>query len=275
MDHRAVADRNAGADHHERLDRDVLAEHGIGGEIDGFGRDQRHPGFHRHFPQPRLHHAFGLGELRLGVDAAHFVLAGFDHHGIPSLLADNADRIGQIIFALGIRIADLVEDRERAAPVDRHHPGIAQVDLALLGARIGLLAYRDQAVALDDEAAIAGGIGGAKAERRNRGAFGERRAQPRKGLGRDQRRVAERNQQIIHAPRNGIARRQHRMRGAEPFALHEGERVGADALCFVRHRLMVGSDHDRERGAGSLGRRGEHVGEQALVCDGMQHFRQV
>ncbi|MGY4428071.1 hypothetical protein ACVWWO_000548 [Bradyrhizobium sp. F1.13.1] len=125
------------------------------------------------------------------------------------------------------------------------------------------------------EAAIAGGIGGAEAERRNRRAFGQRRAQPRKGLGRDQRRVAERNQQIIHAPRNGIARRQHRMCGAEPFMLHEGERVGADALCFVRHRLMVGSDHDRERGAGSPGRRGEHVGEQALVRDRMQHFRQV
>ncbi|MGY4488172.1 hypothetical protein ACVWWR_007363 [Bradyrhizobium sp. LM3.2] len=65
------------------------------------------------------------------------------------------------------------------------------------------------------------------------------------------------------------------MRGAEPLALHEGERVGADALCFVRHRLMVGSDHDRERGTGSLGCGGEHVGEQALVRDRMQHFRQA
>ena len=31
----------------------------------------------------------------------------------------------------------------------------------------------------------------------------------------------------------------------------------------------------RDEQPGSPGRRGEHVGEQALVCDGMQHFWQV
>ena len=44
MDHRAVGDADAGADHHERLDGDVVAEPGIRGEIYGFRRDQRHPG---------------------------------------------------------------------------------------------------------------------------------------------------------------------------------------------------------------------------------------
>ncbi|MGY4289136.1 hypothetical protein ACVWXO_008356 [Bradyrhizobium sp. LM2.7] len=96
-----------------------------------------------------------------------------------------------------------------------------------------------------------------------------------KGLGRDQRRIAERDQEIVHTARDGIARRQHRMRGAEPFGLHEGERVGANPPGLLRHRVMVGTDHDSERGAGSLRRGGEHMGEQALACHGMQHFWQA
>ena len=86
MDHRAVGDGDAGTDHHERLDRDVVAEFGVGGEIDGFRRDQRHAGIERRLAQPRLHHRFRFRQLRLGVDAAHFILAGFDHDGLQSRL---------------------------------------------------------------------------------------------------------------------------------------------------------------------------------------------
>ena len=63
MDHRAVGDGDAGADHHERLDGDVAAEGGVGGEIDRLRRDQRHAGIERGLAQPRLHHRFGFGEL--------------------------------------------------------------------------------------------------------------------------------------------------------------------------------------------------------------------
>ena len=76
----SIAD--AGAEHHERLDRHVAAEcwcrstrYTVSGAISVT------PACHRRLAQPRLHHRFGFGELRLGVDAAHFVLAGFDHAG--------------------------------------------------------------------------------------------------------------------------------------------------------------------------------------------------
>ena len=39
MDHRAVGDADAGADHHERLDGDVAAEFGVGGKKDGVWLD--------------------------------------------------------------------------------------------------------------------------------------------------------------------------------------------------------------------------------------------
>ncbi len=82
MDHRAVGDRHAGTDHHKRLDRDVAAEFGIGGEVDRLGCDHGHAGLECRLAQPRLHHLLGLGELGLGVDATHFILAGFDHDGL-------------------------------------------------------------------------------------------------------------------------------------------------------------------------------------------------
>ena len=82
MDHRAVSDGDTGTDHHEGFDGDVVAERRIGGEEDRLGRDHGHAGLKRRLAQPRLHDLLGLGELGLGVDAAHFILAGFDHDGL-------------------------------------------------------------------------------------------------------------------------------------------------------------------------------------------------
>ena len=225
MDHRAVGNRHAGADHHEGFDGDVAAERGVGGEIDRLRRDQRHAGIERCLAQPRLHHRFGFGELGLVVDAAHFVLAGFDHDGLQSHFPDDFDGIDQIIFALAVGIADPVENFQRAVSVERHHAGIAQRHLALFFCRIGMLADRHQAVALEQQPAIAGRVGGAEAEHGKGRALRQRRAQPRKGLCRNQRRVAERHQQIVGAARDRRAGGQHRMGRAEALGLNEGRRI--------------------------------------------------
>ena len=201
MDHRAVGDGDAGADHHERLDGDVVAEFGVGGEIDRVGRDQRHAGVERRLAQPRLHHGFGFRELRLGVDSTHFVLAGFNHDGLQSHISHDGHGIDQIILALAVGIADLVEDRQRLLAVERHHAGVAQRDLALRVAGIVLLADRNQPAAFHQQPAIAGRVGGAEAEHGKRGTLGQRRAQPRKGLGGNQGRIAEHDQQIVGAAR--------------------------------------------------------------------------
>ena len=124
MDHSAVGDADAGADHHERLDRHVLAECGVGGKVDRFRRDHGHAGIECRLTQPRLHHRFGFGELGLGVDAAHFILAGFDHGGLQSKLAHDGDRVGEIILALAVGVADFFEDFAarggRRTPSRRH-----------------------------------------------------------------------------------------------------------------------------------------------------------
>src|SRR5829696_8573665 len=115
----------------------------------------------------------------LSVDAAHFVLAGFDHDGLQSHFPDDSDGIDQIILALAVGFADPVENFKRLAAIERHHAGIAQRHLALFVRRVGMLTDRHQAVALAQQPAVAGGIGGAEAEHGQRRPLCQRRAQPR------------------------------------------------------------------------------------------------
>jgi hypothetical protein len=158
------------------------------------GGDQRHAGIEGGLAQARLHHRFGFGELGLGVDAAHFVLAGLDHDGLQSHFISDGNGIDQIIFALAVGGADPVENFQRAAAVERHHAGIAQRLLALVFRGIGMFADCHQAAALAQQPTVAGGVGGAEAEHGKGGAPCQRRAQPGEGVCRDQRRVAERHQ---------------------------------------------------------------------------------
>ncbi len=232
MDHGAVADRNAGTDHHERFDGHVVAEGGIRGEVDRIGRDHGDAGVERRLAQSRLHHLFGLGELGLGVDAAHLILAGFNHDGLPSQIPHDPDGVGQIVFALAVGIADPVDDRKRPAAVERHHAGIAERDRPFRSTGVGLFADRHQMIALDQQAAIAGGIGGAKSKHGERGAILQRRPQPRQGVGGDQRRVAERHNQVVRATGNGVPGCQYRVRGAAALALHKSRGVRPQPLCL-------------------------------------------
>ena len=138
-----------------------------------------------------------------------------------------------------------------------------------------MLADRDQAIAIHQQAAIAGRIGGAETEHRERRALGEGLAHPRKRLRRNQRRIAEDHQQIVGAARNRLARRQHRMRRAEPLALDKGLGVGADAADFVGDRLVVGADHHRKPRVPARRRGMQDMREQRLSGHGMQHLRQA
>ena len=101
-----------------------LPKRGIGGEIDRIGRDQGDAGLQRRLAQPRLHHGFGFGELGLGVDAAHFILAGFDHDRLQSQVPDDRNRVGQIILALAVGITDFFDDFQRPAPSNAITPAL-------------------------------------------------------------------------------------------------------------------------------------------------------
>ena len=137
-----------------------------------------------------------------------------------------------------------------------------------------MLADRHQAVAFEQQPAVAGGVDGTEAEHGKGCALRQRRAQPRKRLGRNQRRVAERHQQIVGAARDRGAGGQHGMRGAEALGLNEGRRIGADALDLVGDRLVVRPDHHRQRRARSVRGGVQHMRQQRLAGYGVQHLRQ-
>ena len=130
-DGRALLHRHAGAEHHIGLDRDILAELGVRREMNRLGRDQRDAGFERRLPQPLLHGGLGRRELRLGVDAAHFILRHFERDRPELHVARNLHRVGQIEFAFAIGVADPLQDFQRHLAVERHQPAVAERDGAL------------------------------------------------------------------------------------------------------------------------------------------------
>ena len=259
MDHRAVGDGDAGADHHERLDRDVAAELGVGGKINGFRRDQRHAGVERRLAQPRLHHRFRFRKLRLGVDAAHFVFAGLDHDGLQSFISRTMVTAStQIILALAVGIADLVEDRQRLAPVERHHAGIAQRDLrAALALASACSRIASQVVAFRPAA------GRSRSDRRRE----SRAPRAQRRLSSGARRRAKVSAEISGVSPNAISRssapRAIASRAASTAcAVPSRSRwtkvaaSGRTRFDLVRDRLVVRPDHHRERGA--VRRAGRH-----------------
>jgi hypothetical protein len=126
-----------------------------------------------------LHCGLGLGQLRLGIDPTHFVLLDFESPCRKAHGGGNRHRIGQIELALRIVIPDPLEDCERGVAGERHQPGIAQSDPALVGTGVLLLPDgEERAGRTDDQAAIARRVGGAEPEHGHGCARCQRLAQP-------------------------------------------------------------------------------------------------
>ena len=187
-------------------------------------------------------------------------------------MTNDFNRIGQIVLALAVGVTDFFDDLQRLGPAERHYAGIAELDRALRGGRVGLFADRHQPVALDQQPAVAGRIGGAETEHGQRRTVFQRRAQTFEGHSRNQRRIAEHDQEVVGAARHCLARRQHRVGGAKPLALDECRGVRAHAFDLFRDTPVVRSDDHGQCGAGSPGSGFEHMRQQRLARHGMQHF---
>ena len=158
--------------------------------------------------------------------------------------------------------------------VQRHQSAVAQRDGAFLLARVFLFADGEKLSSVHHQPPIAGRIGGAKSEHRDRGAVRERAAQLGQGVRRDQRRVREDHQKIVEAARNRVLRREHRMRGSAPLALHRDLRIRDDPLGFLRDRIVIGTDDDDGRAGRRFAHRIEHMREQGAARRLVQHLGQ-
>ena len=273
---RAVVDRDAGTEHDVRLDGDVLAEFGVGGQKHRLRRDHGDAGVHRGGAQALLQHGFGFGKLRLGIDAAHVVLLGFDRHRLQAHLAGNGNRIGQIVFALGVGIADPLENRQRLAAGKRHQPAIAEADFALVRAGVALFADGDELIALRHQPAIAGRVGRPESKHRDRCALRQRRAQRASVCGRTSG-VSANITRISSAPR-ASALRAASTACAVPrrSRLLENLRLGRDAqrLLGDRRRAPGPTTTAMSRAAGLASPRPAHARAALRPPMRMQHFRQ-
>ena len=189
---RAVGDLRIPADDDIGLERDVPSELRPGGQKHRFGRDQRRAAGHRRLTQPFLRDALRLRELGPIVDAEHFALFREDDARLEPTAPRQRHNVGQVIFALGVLGADLLQQLQGAPSVDRHEAGVAKVFVAFSFARLLLLPDGDERAArVAQQAAIAVGVGCEKPENRHGRAFCERGAQRGDRRRSDERRVGE------------------------------------------------------------------------------------
>src|SRR6478735_7018083 len=201
----AVLNGDARAKHDVRLDGYVFSEFGICRQIYSLRRDHGDACVEGRQPQALLQHRFRFSELHLGVDAAHVILRGFDRYCLQSHIAGDGNGVGEIIFALGIRIPYTREDGEGLFAGERHEAAIAEADLALFARGVALLPDRSKFVALHDQPPVSCGIGRLEPEHRHGRTFGQCTAQLRKGLGPYQWRVREHHQNIIRTAGDRLA----------------------------------------------------------------------
>jgi hypothetical protein len=242
--------------------------------------DQGDAAGQRPVAQAALHDRLGHGQLGARVDAEDLVLAALGDQAGEAPGGGQAVDLGQVVLALGVVVADRLEQAEQGRPLAQHDAAVAEVDGQGLGVGLGRLDDPEQAAAgaLDHHAAVVRRVGAAKAERdqgRPLGAAPERH-HVLQGARRDQRRVTEQHQHVAGAVGTmvtveGVPGGQHRVAGAERQVLHHGA-VGLGGLGDLVH-ARAEHHHDplwtERRG------RVDHVAQHGLAGDLVQHLGQV
>ncbi|MNX76259.1 hypothetical protein D3C86_1077620 [compost metagenome] len=270
----AAADPGAAVELDARLDHRVLAEGDPRPDPGGAGALDGHPGF-----EPLARGALLVGfaeghQLQPGVDARDLDLVVGRVGGDDQALAvEGRHRVGQVVLALGVVVADALEGREQLGPVGEVDPGVDFADFALgLGGVLVLDDPRQVTGLVAHDAAVARGVLGLEGEHRQSGAglaVGlEHREQ---GPGAQEGHVAAQDDDLAREARKRALGLEDGVGSAELLALLDGlDRLaqrGADLLGAVP------DDGDRARDAQALHGR-EHVPDEGLARDPVEDLGQ-
>ncbi len=272
-DARARGDADARPEHDVGLDQHVRLDLGVMGERHRRRRDHGNAPDHQRAAAALLPDRFGLGKLQPVVDAEQVLEGRLDGHHLEAAPIGDLDDIGQVELALGVVVADRIEQAERIGARERHQAAIAEIDAALLGAAVAILADRGKRPVAHDQPAVACRRIGPEAGNHDICAGAELGPQPRQVVRLQQGRIAESDDDIVMALLDRLARGEHRMGGAEPFGLQEGPGGRRE----TRHRLAdafrLAPNDDGDVACRAARRRLDDMRDHRQAGDRMQDFR--
>ena len=266
-DFHIILDHHAGGEDHAGADQHVAPQLRVMREDHGFGLHQRRAARHGGVTQTALHLGLGLGQLGAAVDAAQLLLGRFHGFHPPALTRRQRHHIGEVVFALGVVVADRAQPAEQLRGRCGDHARIAQPDSPFSGR--GIRPFDDARHAarrVGDDAAIAAGIGRAhRQQRQGRGIGG--RAQAPQRCHRDQRVVGVEHGRAALEAFQGACRRQRRVPGAQALGLNDRLMRRGGSL----ERGHVGADH-HHHAVEHLAHRFEQVLQHRPPRDGVQRL---
>ena len=204
-----------------------------------------------------------------GVDAEDFGLGGFDGGDAGALGAGVFDDVAEVVFALGVVVFDGAEPGEHGGGSGAQDARVAQADGAFGGG--GVLVFDDafDIAVLGDDAAVAGGVGGAHGEEGEADvallAAGEHAAQ---GVGGDEGVVGVEDGDFAIAEMGGGL--QGRVGGAEAVMLHDAGPGGG----LLADEGGFGPDHDDDA-LEDCGATVDQMAEHGFARDFVQGFREI
>ncbi len=96
--------------------------------------DECGPVLHGALAKGVLHHGFGNRQILAGIHAEELLFLTLDHGGGQAFRRGMGDRVGQVVFALGVVGVELIEQPLQMPAVERRHDtGVAEIDLKLFG----------------------------------------------------------------------------------------------------------------------------------------------
>ena len=270
---RAVGDDDARPEDDVRTNDDILTDFRVIGKINRLRIEQRRTVLHRTPPRAGLEETFGFGELHPRIDAEDFLFVGFDDNRGASALARETDNVREVIFALGVVVADLRQKLRQRFGFDSDDAGIAEGDLQLLRARIFRFDDRfKRPVRAELQTTVGARRVRAEAENGDAGARVDFVCERAHGLRLHQRRVGVEHEHGAAGALQRGHRLHHRIARAARRRLHRDRRVGprgAGALADFR-RVIADDDAEPRRRQRRGG--GEHVLQHRPAGDRVQHL---
>ena len=281
----AIADDRVGADAHPVAEFHLAFEHAVdvdahitaaaqlAAHVDARRVPQHHALLHEPIRKALPERRFSGSQLFTVVDTGHFAFLrcrhAIDQH---ALRRRHGDDVGEVILLLGIVVTQLREPAAQQPRLAGHQAGIDLVDAALL--RAGILVLHDTlhlALGIAQYAAVTRGLRDPGGEHRQFAAAGGIGQSPQ-GPGTHQRYIAVQHQHGVIVGDGGQGLHE-RMTGAQLLRLQHP--LHPRLFECGGHLVAAVAVHHMDRGGFERRRGMQHMFEQRLAAQRLQHLGQI